>query len=173
MKKSNEERLTDIESGITRLTKMQDCVFNMLLVLDKMSKLISRAERSVYYLNESTEFTSQVVSSAFAYMFGAVTTMGISISLFALYFATKDLLFRALGIGSIALTLLLLFFVVRSNRHAGSQLKTTKSKLRQTMEQIQSAEEEVSELDDTLTQIVAEWKKLVPDDLVSKPKSEE
>ena len=173
MKKSTEERLADIEGGITRLTKMQGCVFNVLLTLDKISMLIRRAERSTSSLEESVEFTSQAMDDSFRFMFGTITTLGITISITALYLVTKDFLLIVLIIICFALTGSFFFLSVRYNRRAKSQRKTFfRREWPQAREQSRSDKEEAAALDDVLAQVLAEWKELSPDDLVSESKND-
>ena len=173
MQKSTEERLAGIESSITRLTKMQGCVFNVLLVMHKISTLISRTEWYMSSLKESVESTSQNMGYAITFMFGTIAMMGITVSMSTLYSATKDFSFMVLCIACFALTVFFLFLAFRYNRRASSQRKTSERELLQAREQAQSDKGEAAALDDALAQALAEWKELVPDDLVSEPKSED
>jgi len=173
MKKPTEERLADIESGIAKLTKMQSCVFNMLLALHKISALISRTEWATSSLKESVESASQNMNYALTFMFGTIAMIGIIGSMIALYLTTKDFFFRVLSIASLALAVFFLFLAFRYNRRASSQRKTFETELLQAREQAQSAKEEAVALDGALAQVLAEWKEIAPDNLVSEPKSED
>lgn len=172
MQKTIEERLADIDSSLTRLTKMQGCVFGVLLVLDNISTLGKRTEWSTRSLEESVESISRNVDYSLRFIFGTLATLGITISTSALYSTTKDFLLAVLSILSLALTGVLFFFAVRYDRRASSQRKTFHSELLQTREQSQSLKEQAVALNDTLAQIIATWRELVPHDLASEPRSD-
>ena len=113
MKKSTEERLADIESGITKLTKVQCCVFKTLLILHKRSWMRERLEGSVTSVQASVEHVGQIVDHSYVLMFGSMAVLGVSVSMQAIYYATQDLFFRAMsiGLGVFALALLSLIHI--------------------------------------------------------------
>jgi Flp pilus assembly protein TadB len=174
MKKSIEERLADIESNITRLTKMQNCVFNLLQAQHKISTFMSETEWSMSSLKQSVESVSQNEDYSLRFMFGALTAMGIALSMTVVYSTTEDFVAGILSLMSFALAVVLFFLSVRYDRRVRSQRKTFFQKeWPEAQEQTQRVKEEAAALDDALAQVVAEWKKLIPDDLASEPKSED
>ena len=167
MKRSTEERLADIESGITRLTKMQSCMFNALLTMHKASSLINRAERAVSFFGVPLESINQSINRSLVFMFGAMTLMGVAVSMSSLFSATQRLAFRVTTIGLGVVALVFLIYAFLQYRSADNQIQGAKKKLTQTYEGFESFGKEATAVDDALTQASAEWKELVPDDLVS------
>lgn len=172
MEKPIEERLAGIESGITRLTEMQGCVFDMLLVLHKITSLISRMEWSTSSVQEFMRSAHQSMNYALTFMFGAVAMLSIAISMLTLYATTDDFVFRISGIVAGTLGAVLIFLSVRYVNRADKERKTFETEWRQAREQAQSMEQEAAALDESLAQVVNEWKELVPDDLVSEPRND-
>lgn len=173
MQKSIEGRLTDIESGITRLTKMQGCVFGVLLILHKTSVLIERSERAMPSVKESLEPVHRGTDRPLVFMFGGVAALGVAISMASLYLATLNFGFKVLSVVFPILALVLLLYSFFDSRQTSSQLRGAHKIQAQTAEDFKSAEKEKAAIDDDLEQVLAEWKELVPDDLVSEPKSED
>jgi Ca2+/Na+ antiporter len=175
MQKSIEERLTDIENGITRLTKMEGCVFGALLILHKTSALFITSEQSLTEAKVSLEFYHRHGDRFLALMFGAIAVLSLAYSAMALYFTTLNSLFMVMFILCFILFLVLLSFGGKEYHHANSQFRVAEQKLTQAKEVIDTVREEVVASDKELAQIVAEWKELtpVPDDVVSKPKLED
>lgn len=171
MEKSMEERLAGIEDSITRLTKMQGCVFGVLLILHKTSTLFRKGEWSTRLLEGYVESSSRDVEYSLTFMFGAIATTGITLSMTAVYSTTGNFLSGVLSLVFFALTVFCLFLAFRYNRRASSERKTFWAQLPQAREQSQNVKEEAAALDDAMAQLLAEWKKLVPNDRVAEPKS--
>jgi uncharacterized membrane-anchored protein len=168
MQKSTEERLADIESGITRLTKMQGCVLEVLLVMQKTSMLLRRTERALTSVEGSLEPAERDMDRFLVLFFGSMTMLAIAISLSVVNSATPNFSARVLSI--VFSILALAFFIIGffEYRRASGRVREAKKKLTQTDEVLESAEEEATALGDDLAQVSAEWKKLVPDDLATK-----
>ena len=173
MKKSTEERLADIESGITRLNKMQGCVFEALLILHKTSALLGRSEQSLTEAKRSLESAHRRGGRFLVLMFGAIAVMSLATSTISLYFTTLNSNFIVMSIVCFILFFVLLFFGFLEYRRANRQFQVAEQKLTQAEEVVDIVREEVVASDEDLAQVGAEWKKLVPDDLVSEPKSED
>jgi len=173
MQKSIEERLADIENGVTRLTKMQACAYDTLRTQHKVSTFIMDHDWSLSSLERSVDSASQVTNYALTFMFGTIAALGISASMSASYSVTKDLLTGILGLAFWVLSVVFFFFSFRYHRLANRQHKTINTELLQKREKSQSVKEEAAALDYALDQVLAEWKELVPDDMVSEPKSED
>lgn len=172
MKRSTDERLADIESSITRLTKMQDCMFHVLLTLHKASSLINRAERAVNFFEASIESINQSINHSLVFMFGAWTLMGIAVSMSFSFSATQRVTFRVTTIGLGVVALVLGIYAVLQYRRASSQIQEAKKKLTQTYEVFESLGKEGTTVDDALAQALAEWKELASDDLVSEARND-
>jgi hypothetical protein len=168
MQKSIEERLADIESSITRMTKMQGCMLRVLLILHKTSLLFGRSERSLTEVEQSLESTDRGMDRFLVLFFGAITMLGLATSMLSLYFATMDATARVLSIVFSILALVWFILGFLEYRRVRSQFRGAKKKLTQTEEVVESIEKEVAAANDNLAQIVAEWKELVPDDLATK-----
>ena len=173
MKKSIEERLTDIESNVTRLTKMQGCVFNVLLLLDRASSLVNKSERAVSFYKVPLESIYQNVNHSLVFMFGAMAFIGVAATMFSLYLTTQDLSYRVAGIVVGIWGLATAIYAVLMHRRASSQIRGVKEKLTQTDESFESFKKEAASLDQALARILAEWRELVPDDLAGESKSED
>ena len=173
MEKTTEERLADIESGISRLTKMQGCMFNVLLILDKATSLSDRAERAVSSFEIPLSSVTDIANTSVVFMFGAFTMIGLSFALSSLYLTTQELAFRILAIVTGIVALALGIFAIFGHRTAKSQIKELKKKSTQTKEDYESFKKEAKALDAELAQALAEWKELFPDDLASEPKSKD
>ena len=173
MQKSTEERLADIESNINRLTKMESCVFKALLILRKTVQLFETRESTSTSVIVSLESYRQHGNRFLALIFGAITVMAFGTSMLALYFATLNSNLIVMFIVCFVLFFVLFLFGFLEYRSANSQYREGKKELTQTKEIIDIVRKEEAVLDDALAQVVAEWKKLIPDDLVSEPKSEE
>lgn len=173
MKKSTEERLADIESGITRLTKMQGCVFNVLLILHNMASLIEKSELALNSGEVSLESINQIMNRSIVFMFGAMSLMGVSVSMTSLYLITQELAFRVVTIVVSVFAVVLGIYAVSQYRRASSQIRVARKTFAQRGEDLASTKEEAKALDAKLAQALAEWKELVPDDLVTESKSED
>jgi len=175
MQKSNEERLADIESSITRLVMAQGYVLRSLLILHNISVSFTRSERSLTEFKESLESARQRADRSLVLMFGAITMMGVAASMVALYYATQRSSYLVISIVSFISVFVLIFFGVLESRRSNSQFQIAEQKLTQTENIVDRVGEEVAASDKELEQIVAEWKELipVPDDLESGPKSED
>lgn len=173
MQKSIDKRLADIESDITRFTKTQGCVFNVLLILYKMSSLVSRSEQAVVLGEVSLESANQIMNRSIVFVFGAMTLMGVSASMAALYFATRNPNFGVLAIACGIFALAASIYAVLQGRRAGGQLRVTRKISAQSGEDLAIAKKKAEALDDKLAQALADWKELIPDDLVSESKSED
>lgn len=171
MQKSIEERLADIESGITRLTKMQGCMLNALLLMEETSMLIRRTELSVTSAKESLKSINQGMDRFIVLFFGAITMLGIATSMLSLYLVTLDFTARVLSIVFPILALVCFFLGFLEYRRASSQIRVTRKTFAQRGEDSASTREEAKAIDDALAQILAEWKELVPDDLVSESRN--
>jgi uncharacterized membrane protein len=148
MQKSIEERLGDLESGISKLTKMQGSVFKALSVLHKTLSTVS---------TKSTNQDSFFV--LLPLLFGIAALASFVCSLFSLYLVTHDIGFKVFGIVFGVFGILLVSIYYPTRRSVNRQLRETKKTM--------------AALEDDFAQVVAEWKKLAPDDLVSEPKSED
>lgn len=173
MQKSIEERLADIESGITRLTKMQGCVLKVLLILDKKSSVIKRSEGAFTLSKESIESSHRSKDRLYIFFFGVISAMAFTTSVFSLYHATQDMFFRVFTIVFGVLTLVLVLLMLLQYRRSSSQSREAEKVSAQSGEYLASAGKEEEALDAELAQALAEWKELVPDDLVSEHKSED
>ena len=173
MKKSAEERLTDIEGGITRLTKMQGYLLRALIILHKTSAFFGRSERSLTEFRESLEFYHRHRDRFLALVFGAIAVLSLGTSTMALYFTTQNSNFIVMFIVCFILFFVLLFLGVSEYRHANSEFQIATQKLTQAGEVVDIVGKEVAASNEELAQVVAEWKELVPDDLVSEAKSED
>lgn len=175
MQKSNEERLADIESGITRLVRTQGYVLRSLFILHKQSVSFTRSERSLTQFKESLESAHQRMDRSLVLMFGAITMMGVAASMVALYYATQRSSYIVVSIVSFISVFVLIFFGVLESRRSDKQLQAAEQKLTQTENVVDRVGEEIAASNKELAEIVAEWKELtaVPDDLASEPKSED
>jgi len=173
MKKSNEERLTDIGSSITRLAKMQGCVFKALLILHKTSGLFGKSEQFFTEANVSLESYHRHGDRSLTLMFGAIAVMGIATSMLAVYFTTLNSNFVVMSTVCFISFFILLFFGFLEHRHANSQFQIARRALTEAKEIVVIVRETVAASDKDMTHVVAEWKELVPDDLVSEPKLED
>lgn len=173
MEKPTEERLADIESGITRLTKMHRCVFNVLLIVRATALLTESMELDLTRAAVSVESISKPVNRSIIFMFGAMTLMGVSVSMLALYHTTLDPAFRVattiLGLSALGLGI----YAVFQYRRADSQIRVTEKTFAKIQEDSVSARESAKVLDDAIDQALAEWEELTPDDSVSESKSED
>jgi hypothetical protein len=167
VEKSTEERLADIESGITNLTKMQGCLFRALLILHRISSLLGRSERSLTELEESLGFAHRRMDRSLVLMFGAIAVVGIATSMYSLYFATLDRAFRVMSAVCFISVFGFFFFSFLEYRRANSQFHVAQQKLTQARGVVDLVGKEVAASDEELGQVVTEWKELVPDDLVS------
>jgi len=170
MQKSIEERLGDIESGITRLTKMQGCVFRLLLVLRKTIRVFEARVATSTLMTLSLESYRQHGNRFLAFTFGAMTALGGSASLLALYYAKQDSDFIRISTALLVLSFVLLIFAVLEYRQMNSELREAKKETTQAKELIDAAREDGVALNEELAQVLAEWKELFPDDSVSEPK---
>jgi len=173
MQKSIEERLADIESGITRLTKMQNYVLRVLLILHKTSALLGRSEQSITEAKRSLESAHRRGDRFLVLMFGAIAVMSLATSTISLYFTTLDSNFIVMSIVCFILFFVLLLFGFLEYRRENRQFQVAEQKLTQAEEVVDIVGKEVAASDEDLAQVVAEWKELVLDDLVSEPKSED
>lgn len=173
MKKPNEERLSDIENGISRLIKMQDRMFNVLLILDKTTSLIDRAEQVASSFEIPLYTVTHTVNTSIVFMFGALTMIGLSVALSSLHITTQELAFKVVAIVIGIFALALGIYAILQYRSASSQIQGIKKKATQTEEVFDRFKKESAALDDALAQALAKWKELVPDDSVSEPKSED
>ena len=173
MQKSTEERLADIESTISRLTKMQGCVFRLLLVLRKTVHVFEARVATSTLMTLSLESYRQHGNRFLAFTFGAITAFGGSASLLALYYAKQDSDFIGISAVLSVLFFVLLIFAVLEYRQMNSELRKAKKETAQAKEVIDAVREKGVTLDEELAQVLTEWKELVPDDLVNEPKSED
>jgi predicted signal transduction protein with EAL and GGDEF domain len=173
MEKSNEECLADIENSITRLTKMQGCAFRLLSVLRKTVHLFEARVAALTLITVSLEAYRQHGNRFLAFTFGAITVFGGSASLLALYFATEDPTFIRMSTVLFVLFFVLLILAVLEYRQMNSLLREAKKETILAKEITDAAKEEGVSLDEELAQVLAAWKKLVPDDLVSEHKPED
>lgn len=171
MQKSTEERLADIESGVTRLTKMQACVYEILRAQHKISTFIINQGGSLSSLEQSAESVHQIRNYSLTFMFGTIAALGISASMTATYPVTKDLLTGILGLSFWVLSLVFFVFSFRYHRLANRESKKINAVLSQKREKSQSVREEAASLDEALAQALAEWEELVPDDSISEFKN--
>ena len=167
MQKSIEERLADIESGITGLTKMQACALKVLSTLHQKSLLTKRSEQALTLGKESIESVRQNADRYLILMFGGITVMGVAISMASLYLATSNFAAKVLAIVYPILALVFLFSSFFDARKTRSQLREAEKMVTQTVEDLESAKEEMAAVDNDLAQAFAEWKELAHDDLVS------
>lgn len=171
MQKPTEERLADIESGITRITKMQGCVFRALLILHRISSLFGTSEQSLTGVEESLGFAHRRMDRSLVLMFGAIAVVGIATSMSSLYFATLDRAFRVMSAVCFISVFGFFFLSFLEYRRANSQFQVAEQKLTRTKEVVDIVRQEVAASDEELRQVVAEWKELVPNDLVSESKN--
>ena len=171
MQKSTEERLTDIESGITRLVKTQGYVLRSLFILHKQSVLFTRSERSLTEFDESLGFAHRRMDRSLVLMFGAIAVVGIATSMSSLYFATLDRAFRVMSAVCFISVFGFFFLSFLEYRRANSQFQIATQKLTEAKEVVERVGEQVAASDEELGRVVAEWKELVPDDLVSESKN--
>ena len=173
MKKPTEERLSEIENNITKLTKMQGCVFRLLLVLRKTVHVFEARVATSTLMTLSLESYRQHGNRFLAFTFGAITAIGGGASLLALYYSNQDSDFIRISTVLFILCFVLFIFAVLEHRQMNSELREAKKETTQAKEVVDAAREEALALDEELAQVLAEWKELVPDDSVSEPKSEE
>ena len=173
MKKTTEERLANIESDISRLTKMQGCMFKVLLILHKMSSVIKRSEGAFTLSKESIESAHRSKDRSYIFFFGVISATAFTTSVFSLYRATQDMFFRVFAIVFGILTLVLVLLTFSQYRRSSSQSREAEKISAQSGEYLASAGKEEEALDAELAQALAEWKELVPDDSVSEPKWED
>jgi uncharacterized membrane protein len=169
MQESNDKRLTDIESSITRLAKMQGCVFGAVLNLHETSKLFQRREAISTSAVISLESGSQHRDHFLAFVFGALGVLSLTLSAFALYFVTQVSSAAIMSLVSLVLVFVLFFFAALEHRQANREFRTA---AKETEEAIETIRKEEAALDHELDQMVTLWNKLVPDDLVSESRSE-
>ena len=173
MKKPTEGRLADIESGITKLTKMQGRMFNVFLILHKMSSVTKRSEGAFTLSKESIESAHRSKDRLYIFFFGVISATAFTTSIFSLYFVTQNILYRVFAIVFGVLTLLLILLTFSQYRRSSSQSREAEKISAQSGEYLASAGKEEEALDAELAQALAEWKELFPDDLASEPKSED
>ena len=167
MQKSTEERLANIESSITRLTKMQDCVFKALLILHKTFELFEKREEAFDSVVLSMKSAHRRMDRSLPFMVGSIGILGFIASMYFENSATMDFIIRVMLI-LIGIAALALFFYGLSQFHrARSEFQEIKMELTQKGEVVPGAREEKRTLDDELAQVEAEWKELVPDELIS------
>lgn len=165
MQKPTNEHLADIKSDISRLNKMQGCVFRLLLVLRKRAYVFEARVASSTLITVSLESYHQHGNRFLAFTFGGITVFGGSASLLALYFATQESAFIRMSIVLFVLFFVLLIFAVLDYRQMNSQLQEARKATTQAKEVADAASEEAVALNGELEQVLAEWKELVPDDL--------
>ncbi len=173
MQKSIKERLTDIESDIIRLTKMQGCVFNMLVFLRKASVLIERLEQTFALVRASGETYRWRANIGMALLFGGVAMASLAISIDVLFPTAQDSSLRVLTLVLFFIAVALFPFSFWEIYEALRQDRATKKYLNQMDEDLALIREGAPAINDTLTRVLAEWKQLVPDDLVSEPNSKD
>jgi hypothetical protein len=160
MQKSTEERLADIESGITRLTKMQRCVFDMLLFLRKASVLGERAEQAFTSFEDSRGAFHRREDRGIVLLFGGVALVSLAISIYLLFSDTPDSGLRVAFLVFFFMALALMLFSVwelyRALRQHGAAQKT----LIQTKEALERVREDEPAVNETLAQVLDEWNKL-------------
>jgi hypothetical protein len=173
MKKSIEERLADIESDIARLTKMQGCVLKVLLILHKTSSSTKRSEGALTLSKVYIESAHRSVDYFLMFFFGTISATGFVTSMYSLYFATLDIVYRVFAIVFSVLTLVLIFFTFLRYRRTSSQLREAEKMMTQTVEVVDSVAEEMAAADDNLAQALAELEELnlAPDDLASESRN--
>ena len=170
MQKSVEERIAALESGINRVVKMQTCVFKLVQAEHRISTFINQREWDATSLKDSVESTHQYMNYSLTFMFGGVATWGISFSMLYAYSTTHNLVASVMTILTFIVGCISYFLAVRYNRLANRQRETTMNEFRQA--QSLNVTEQAAALDNELTQVLAEWKELVPDDSASEPESE-
>jgi len=148
MQKSNEGRLADIESSVTKLAKTQDCVFRALLILHKRLSTVSMKHAD-----------QDSFSVMLPLMFGIVALVSLVCSLFALYGVTHDIGFKVFAILIAVLDIVFACIYFPTLRSVNRQLRETKKVM--------------SGLEEDLTQVEAEWNDLVHDYSASQPKSDD
>lgn len=173
MQKSIEERLSDIESDITRLTKMQGCVFNMLVFLRKASVLGEKLEQTIALVKASGETYRWREGHGMALLFGGVAMASLAISIHVLFPTAQDSGLRLSTLVFFSIAVAFILFSLWEFYEAWRQDRVTKKYLTQVEEDLACIRESAPALNDTLSRVLAEWKALVPDDLVSEPKSED
>ena len=167
MQKPIEERLGDIESDIARLTKMQGYVFRLLLLLRKTVHLFEARVATSDLITTSRESYHQSENHFLVLMFGGITAVGVAASLLALYFATLRSVFIYTSAVLFILCFVLFILGFLEYRYIKSQIRKAKEKTAQTKEVINTIKEGEATLDEELARVLAKWKELVPDDLVS------
>jgi hypothetical protein len=173
MQKSTEERLTAIETSITRLTKMQGCVFNMLVFLRKASVLGERFEQTVALVKASGETYRWREGHGMVLLFGGVAMASLAISIHVLFPTAQDSGLRVSTLVFFSLAAAFMLFSLREFYEALRQDRVTKKYLNQMEEDLACIRENGPAINDTLSRVLAEWKELVPDDSVSEPKSKD
>ncbi len=171
MQKSTEERLADIENGITRLIRIQRYVPRMLIILQRISGAFIESELSITELKMYLESYHRHGDRFLAFMFGAIAAMSLGTSTIALYFATMNSNFIGMFTVCFILFFVLLFFGFREYRREKSEHQEFEQTFAKHQRAIDRIEERLEELTDDLAQIVDEWNELVPDDLVSEPRN--
>lgn len=173
MKKSNEERLADIECSITRLTKMHDCVFKVLSIQHKVFKLFEKREEAFNSSVLTIESAQRRVDRSLIFAFGGLGAAGVVASISSASSGTKDFVDITLLAFFYILAAVSFFYGVSEYRGGRNKVQEMRMEFMRAGEFVQGARKEKMVLDNELAQVEAEWRELVPDDLVSEPKSED
>jgi predicted ABC-type exoprotein transport system permease subunit len=152
---------------------MQGRMFNVLLILHKMSSVLKRSEGAFTLSKESIESAHRSKDRLYIFFFGVISATAFTTSVFSLYRATQDMFFRVFAIVFGVLTLVLVLVTFLQYRSTNSQFREAEKISAQSGEYLASAIKEEEALDAELAQALAEWKELFPNDLASEPKSED
>jgi len=172
MQESTEERLAAIESGITRVTKMQTYIFESLFILQKMSVLLGANRGSLSNIERSVEWTDRRMDRFLVLFFGAIAVLGLAASMFSLYFATMNATARILAIVFSVSALVGLILGFLEYHRVRGQSRQDKMKLGLVKEDVDSVEKELKRACSDLAQMADKWKELnvSPEDWVNELK---
>jgi hypothetical protein len=167
MRELSEERLTNIESGIARLGKMQTCVFDMLLILRRISEAAERPEQALTSVERVEEYSRQRQDRGIVLIFGAIAVISLIIS-GSLFFADGEN--RVIGVMLLAFSFVALGLILLGIRELYRSWRYWQMAGRRLAELdgiVERVNEDETAINNTLARILAEWKELAPDDSTS------
>lgn len=161
MKKSIEERLSNIEDGIAKLMEMQHGGFVLLSASVRLLDLYERTQWIMTNTRQSLDPLHRHIDFMRAVLFGSMGYVGVGISLFALAHAVNDSFFKAIGITFFAIAIGCYFYAAWQNRGARRALCEVESKLTKIEPELERMEDELNDVEDGLEKAGDKWEGLI------------
>lgn len=173
MQKSIEERLVDIDGGITRLNKMHRCVFDMLLLLWKARVFTQRPDQALASIERAQESSRRHEDRAIVFIFGGIAFLSLNISMDLQSSNIQHPVIEAVSLVVPFMALILLLYGLWELFRTWRQSRAARQELAQIGEIVERAKRDEKAINDTLARVLAEWKELAPDDSLDKLKSDD